>query len=254
VLRIKKILISQPKPENGKSPYYDIAEKYNLKVDFRPFIKVEPIFATEFRLQKVNILDYTAVVFTSRAGADHFFRLCAEMRLKLSEDVKYFCISETVGFYLQKYVQFRKRKIFSGTTGKLTDMFKLIGKHSDGNFLFVLPENNNDEILAMLQKVDFKHQTATMYRTVSNDFAQNEPCDYDMLLFFSPQGIVSLLKNFPNFSQGETYIGCLGAAAAQAIRDAGFRVDLEVPNPAFSSLSMALDDFVKQNQKNGKGK
>jgi uroporphyrinogen-III synthase len=253
VLKIKKILISQPKPENGKSPYYDIAEKYNIKVDFRPFIKVAGISADEFRSQKVNIANFSAVVFTSRTGADHFFRICEEMRIKLSEDIKYFCLSEVIGFYLQKFVQFRKRKVFYGANGKLSEMFAQINKHSEENFLFVLPENNNDDIFAMLKTAKFKYQTTTMYRTVSNDFTKNEAFDYDMLIFFSPQGINSLLKNFPNFSQGEIAIGCLGATTAQSVRNAGLRLDLEVPNPQFSSLAMALDDFIKQNHKNSKG-
>ncbi|MDR2684930.1 MAG: uroporphyrinogen-III synthase [Prevotellaceae bacterium] len=253
-MKIKKILISQPKPEAGKSPYYDIAEKYNIKVDFRPFIKVEAIAAKEFRTQKVNIADFSAVVFTSRTGADHFFRLCEELRVKLTEEIKYFCTSETIGFYLQKYVNFRKRKVFNSPSGKLTDLFALMNKHTAENFLFVLPENNNEEIFELLKNVKFKYKVAVMYRTVSNNFIENETFDYDMLLFFSPQGIASLLKNFPAFQQKETFIGCLGAATAQAIRDAGLRVDLEVPNPTFSSLSMALDDFIKQNQKNIKAK
>ena len=251
MLKIKKILISQPKPETGKSPYFDIAEKYNVKIDFRPFIKVETISVKEFRLQRINIPDFSAVVFTSRAGIDSYFNLVKEIRIPKNDEVKYFCISEAIAFYLQKHVQFRKRKVFYGATGKLADMFTVINKQQiTGKFLFVLPENNNEEILGILQKTNLSYETAMVYRTVSNDFTENESFDYDMLIFFSPQGILSLLKNFPDFQQSEICIGALGASTAQSIKDAGFRLDLEVPNKNFSSMSLALDDFLKQSKKN----
>jgi uroporphyrinogen-III synthase len=248
VLKIKKILISQPKPEDGKSPYYDIAEKYNVKIDFRPFIKVETVSAKEFRNQRINVPDYSAVVFTSRTGIDNFFTLCKEMRLFVNEDAKYFCVSEAVAFYLQKHIQFRKRRVFYGA-GKLADMLSIISKHETEKFLFVLPENNNEEILDFLKNAVFEYKTAIVYRVVSNNFTDNEPFDYDMMIFFSPQGVASLLKNFPNFQQGEIYIGCLGTAATQAAKEAGWRVDLEVPTPKFSSMTTALDDFMKQHRK-----
>ena len=250
MLRIRKILISQPKPEAGKSPYFDIAEKYNVKIDFRPFIKVETISTKDFRLQHVNISDFSAIVFTSRTGIDNFFSLLNDLRVPKNNEVKYFCISEAVALYLQKHIQYRKRKVFYGSTGKLDDMFAVINRHVEEKFLFVLPENNNDEILNILKTAKFDYQTAIVYRSVSNDFTENEDFDYDMLVFFSPQGIASLLKNFPNFQQGELYMGALGNSTAQAIADAGFRVDLEVPNKNFTSMSLALDDFVKQNRKN----
>ena len=249
MLKIKKILISQPKPETGKSPYFDIAEKYNVKIEFRPFIKVEAISAKEFRNQKLDINNFTAVVFTSRAGIDNYFALAKEVRIPKSDEVKYFCISEAVAFYLQKHINFRKRKVFYGA-GKLADMFAVINKNPEEKFFFVLPENNNEEIFEFLKDAKVEYQTAIVYRTVSNDFTEDEPFDYDMLIFFSPQGINSLQKNFPDFEQGEICIGALGASTAQSIRDAGFRVDLEVPNPNFSSMSVALDDFLKQNRKN----
>jgi len=252
MLKIKKILISQPRPETGKSPYFDIAEKYNVKIDFRPFIKVETISVKEFRNQRINIPDFSAIVFTSRTGIDNYFNLVKEVRIPKNDDVRYYCISEAVAFYLQKHINFRKRKVFYGATGKLADMFTVINKHAEENFLFILPENNNEEILGILKDANINHQTAIVYRSVSNDFSEDEPFDYDMLIFFSPQGINSLIKNFPNFEQGEICIGALGASTAQSIRDAGFRVDLEVPNANFSSMSLALDDFMKQNRKNSK--
>jgi len=252
MLKIKKILISQPKPETGKSPYFDIAEKYNVKVDFRPFIKVETISAKDFRAQRVDINDFSAVVFTSRAAIDSYFALAKEVRIPKKEDIKYFCTSEAVAFYLQKHINFRKRKVFYGATGKLVDMFVVISRNPEEKYLFVLPENNNEEIFEFLKDANVEYQKAIVYRSVSNDFTEDEPFDYDMLIFFSPQGINSLLKNFPDFEQGELCIGALGASTAQSIKDAGFRVDLEVPNPNFSSMSVALDDFIKQNRKNAK--
>ena len=232
-MKIKRILISQPKPESGKSPYYDIAEKYNVKVEFRPFIKVDPIESKEFRQQRINIAEHTAIVFTSRTGIDHFFRLTKELRVNVSEDMKYFCISEAVAFYLQKYIQYRKRKVFFGATGKLQDMMTVINKHASEKYLVVLPENNNEEIINLFEKSKAKHTIALMYRTVSNDFGPDEKFDYDMLLFFSPQGIAALMKNFPDFNQGEIAIGCLGSATAQAVRDAGLKLDVEVPSPKY---------------------
>ena len=246
-MKIKRILISQPKPESGKSPYYDIAEKYNVKVEFRPFIKVDPIESKEFRQQRINIAEHTAIVFTSRTGIDHFFRLAKDLRVTVSEDMKYFCISEAVAFYLQKYIQYRKRKVFFGATGKLQDMMTVINKHASEKYLVVLPENNNEEIISLFEKSKAKHTIALMYRTVSNDFGADEKFDYDMLLFFSPQGIAALMKNFPEFDQGEIAIGCLGSATAQAVRDAGLRLDVEVPSPKYTPLSVALDDFMKDN-------
>ncbi|HKL95722.1 MAG TPA: uroporphyrinogen-III synthase [Paludibacteraceae bacterium] len=251
-MKIKKVLVSQPKPENGKSPYFEIAEKYNVKIDFRPFIKVDPILAKEFRLQKINIADYTAIVFTSRHGIDHFFRLTQEMRINVSEDLKYFCISETVAFYLQKYIQFRKRKVFNSTTGKLPELFQVIAKHLDENFLVVMSDNHNAEISGYLNQYKVKHDIGLMYRTVSNDFTSDEEFNYDMLLFFSPQGVASLLKNFPNFDQKETHIGCFGANTTQAVRDANLRLDLEVPTKEFTSMAMALESYIKENHKNDK--
>lgn len=248
-MKVKKILISQPTPESGKSPYYDLVEKYNVKVVFRPFIKVEPLTSKEFRAQKVSVSEHTAIVFTSRTGIDHFFAMCKELRIPISDDLRYFCISEAVALYLQKYINYRKRKVFYSATNRLADMFTLINKHNKEKFLFVLPENNNDDVHNMLKGCTFYYHTVNMYRTVSNDFEKGEPFNYDMILFFSPQGIAAMLKNFPKFEQGEIVIGCLGTVTAQAIKDAGLRVDIEVPSPKYTSLSVAVDDFIKENHK-----
>jgi len=247
-LKIKKILVSQPKPSTEKSPYYDISSKYNVKIDFRPFIKVDPISAKEFRTQRINMLDYTAIIFNSRHGIDHFFRLCEEIRVAVPETMKYFCISETVALYLQRYIQYRKRKVFFSATGKLPGFITVLNKHAEEKYLFVTSEVQNEETIKALDGSKIKYDRAVMYRTVSNDFEANEKFDYDMLLFFSPAGIDSLLKNFPDFEQGEIQIGTFGPTTAQAVRDAGLRLDIEAPKPGFPSMTMALDSFLKENK------
>jgi uroporphyrinogen-III synthase len=251
-VKIKKILVSQPKPESEKSPYYDLAKKYGVTIDFRPFIKVEPISSVEFRQQKINISDYSAVTFTSRTGIDHFFRMCKELRITVADDLKYFCISESVAFYLQKYIQFRKRKVFYGTSGKLPELISVMSKHETENFLIVLSDTHNEEIINLLTSNNVKFDVGLMYRTVSNDFTNKEEFNYDMLLFFSPQGVASLMKNFPDFQQGEIQIGCFGTTTAQAVRDAGLRLDLSVPTLGCSSMALALNEFIKENHKAAK--
>lgn len=248
-MKIKKILVSQPKPSTEKSPYFDLIEKYNVKIDFRPFIKVEPIGAKEFRTQKVSILDHTAIVFNARHGIDHFFRLCEEMRITVPENMKYFCVSEAVALYLQKYIQYRKRKVFFGATGKIADLVPVMVKHPEEKYMIVVSDVHNQEMMDMFHKNNINIDKAVMYRTVSNDFAPDEPFDYDALVFFSPAGIASLMKNFPNYEQGETVIACLGSSTAQAARDAHLRLDIEVPTPQYPSMTMALDAFIKENHK-----
>jgi len=243
-LKIKKVLVSQPKPASDKSPYYDIAEKYGVKIDFRPFIKVESLSAKEFRQQKVSILDHTAIVFTSRHAIDHFFTLCTDLRVTIPETMKYFCTSEQVALYIQKYVQYRKRKIFFGATGKFVDLIPTIVKHKTEKYFVPMSDVHNDEIKNALDARGIQHTEAVMYRTVSNDFTEDEKFDYDMLLFFSPAGISSLLKNFPHFEQKDIAIGCFGPATAKAVKDAGLRLDLEAPTVETPSMTAALDKFI----------
>ena len=201
-MKIKKVLVSQPRPASDKSPYFDIAEKYGVEIDFRPFIKVESLSAREFRQQKVSILDHTAVIFTSRHAIDHFFNLCTELRVTIPETMKYFCTSETISLYIQKYVQYRKRKVFfGGNTGKFIDLLPAIVKHCSEKYLVPMSDVHNDEIKSLLDKHKIQHSEVVMYRTVSNDFTPEEKFAYDMLLFFSPAGINSLMKNFPHFDR-----------------------------------------------------
>ena len=248
-MKIKKVLVSQPKPTSDKSPYFDIAEKYGVEIVFRPFIKVESVSAKEFRQQKVSILDHTAVVFTSRHAIDHFFTLCTELRVTIPETMKYFCTSEQIALYIQKYVQYRKRKVFFGATGKFADLMPSIVKHNSEKYFVPLSDVHTDEIKNALDAKKIQHTEAVMYRTVSNDFTPEEKFDYDMLLFFSPAGIQSLLKNFPEFDQKDMAIGCFGPATAKAVKDAGLRLDLEAPTVEAPSMTAALDKFIAENNK-----
>ena len=248
-MKIKKVLVSQPKPASEKSPYYDIAEKYGVKIDFRPFIKVESLSAKEFRQQKISILDHTAVIFTSRHAIDHFFNLCTELRVTIPETMKYFCVTEVVALYIQKYVQYRKRKIFFGATGKIEDLIPSIVKHKTEKYFVPMSDVHNDDVKNLLDKNGIQYTEAVMYRTVSNDFTPDEDFDYDMLVFFSPAGVTSLKKNFPDFNQKEIKIGTFGSTTAQAVRDAGLRLDLEAPTVQAPSMTAALDMFIKENNK-----
>ena len=219
------------------------------EIDFRPFIKVESLSAKEFRQQKVSILDHTAVIFTARTAIDHFFHLCEELRVAIPETMKYFCMTEAIAVYLQKYIVYRKRKIFFGQTGKLDDLVTVIGKHAKEKYLVPVSDVHKDDLLTMLEAKKISFTKAVMYRTVSNDFSKDEKFDYDMLVFFSPAGVSSLKKNFPDFEQKEIKIGTFGSTTAQAVRDAGLRLDLEAPSVQAPSMTAALDMFIKENNK-----
>ncbi len=249
-MKVKKVLVSQPKPSSEKSPYYEIAEKYGVQIEFRPFIKVEGLSAKEFRQSKISISDFTAIIFTARTAIDHFFRLCEEMRVNIPDTMKYFCTTEAIALYLQKYIPYRKRKIFHGLTGKLDDpqLVASLVKHKKEKFLFAVSDVHNDDA-NVLDANHINYTKAVMYRTVSNDFADGEPFDYDMLLFFSPAGISSLLKNFPEFQQNDIRIGCFGATTAQAVKDAGLRLDIEAPSPKAPSMTAALDNYLREELK-----
>ncbi|HIU89439.1 MAG TPA: uroporphyrinogen-III synthase [Candidatus Caccomonas pullistercoris] len=247
---IKKVLVSQPAPSSEKSPYYEIARKHGVEFVFHPFIKVEGLSAREFRQQKIQILDHSAVVFNSRNAIDHFFNLCNEMRITVPEDMKYFGLSETILLYIQKYVQYRKRKVFFGTTGKWPDLLSVMARHKNENYLVPLSDVHSDEVATMLDAKKLKHKECIMYRTVSNEYPADQPFDYDMLVFFTPAGIQSLLKNFPDFQQGDTKLACFGKATAKAIEAAGLRLDLEAPSVEAPSMPAAIDLFLEK--ENGK--
>ena len=247
---IKKILISQPKPISEKSPYFDIAEKYNVEFVFRPFIKVEGLEPKEFRAQKINILDFTAIVFTSRHAIDNFFTLAKQMRITMPEDMKYFCVTETISLYIQKYVQYRKRKVFFGNTGKIDDLLPTMVKHKTEKYLVPMSDVNSGSVAKLLESKKLQHRECVMYRTVSNDFTEQEAkdFDYDMLVFFSPSGIESLTKNFPSFDQGKVAIATFGPATAKAAQDAGLRVDLEAPSKQYPSMTGALQHYLEEHK------
>ena len=247
-MSIKKILVSQPKPSDSKSPYFDIAERHNVEIVFRPFIKVEGLSAKEFRQQKISIPEYTAIIFTAKTAIDSFFHICEEMRIVIPETMKYFCTTEAIALYLQKYTVYRKRKIFHGETGKLDDpaLVACMNKHCKEKFLYAVSDVHKDGACP-LDNTKIKYSKAVMYRTVSNDFTADEPFDYDVLIFFSPAGIDSLLKNFPDFKQGDIRIGVFGVATAKAVTDAGLRLDFQAPNPKTPSKVSALDAYLTEN-------
>ncbi len=242
-MKVNKILVSQPQPSTAKSPYFDIAEKHNVQIDFRSFIKVEGLTAKEFRQQKVSIPDHTAIVFLSRHAIDHFFTLCKELRVTIPADLKYFCLSETISLYIQKYVQYRKRKVFFGN-GHIKDLEPHFVKHKNEKYFIPMSNVHNNELCAIFDSHGIFHSEGEMYRTVSNDFEPELIEPYDMLIFFSPYGIESLQKNVPNFVQNEKLIACFGKITADAIRNAGLRLDLEAPTATATSMPAALDEFL----------
>ena len=246
---IKKILVSQPKPTSEKSPYFDIEREYGVELVFRPFIRVEGLTAKEFRQQKVNLLSFTAVVFTSRHAIDNYFKLAKEMRVTIPETMKYFCVTETIALYIQKYVQYRKRKVFFGTTGKIVDLVPQMVKHKSEKYLVPMSDIHNNSVQELLTSKKLEFKECVMYRTVSDDFTTEEvdQFDYDMLLFFSPAGLNALTKKFPNFEQGDIKIGAFGPATAKEVAEKGLRLDLKAPTPEFPSMTGALANFLKNN-------
>jgi uroporphyrinogen-III synthase len=248
-LKIRKILVSQPEPMNPKSPYFELAKKYNLKVEFKPFVEIEGIPSKDFRQQKINILDFSAVIFTSKTGIDHFFRICNELRIVVPDTMKYFCITENVAFYLQKYIVYRKRKIFHGKA-KFQDLIDVIIKHKEDNFFVPLSEPHNAEIPECLDKNAINYSVGTLYKTKSTNFSNQEDFDYDIIVFYSPSGIKSLKENFPGFVQGDVKIAAFGPTTACAVMQEGLRLDINAPNPKAPSMTMALDDFLKEHNKN----
>jgi uroporphyrinogen-III synthase len=248
-LKIKSILVSQPKPSSAKSPYFDLAENNNIKIDFRPFIQVEGISAKDFRQTRIRILEHTAVIFTSRTAIDHFFRISQDLRLTIPDTMKYFCISEATAYYLQKYIVYRKRKIFYGN-GKFSDLINVMKKHKDEKYLVPLSDIHKQEIPELLDKGGFNYTKAILYRTVGCDLSDLRDVNYDILVFFSPSGIKSLFQNFPDFNQNDTRIACFGPSTAQAVRDAGLRLDIEAPTAQAPSMTMALEAYIKKMNKN----
>lgn len=247
-MAVKTILVSQPKPEGEKSPYFDLAEKFKLKIDFRPFIQVEGIDVQEFRTQKVNIPEHTAVILTSKVAVDHFFRMAKEVRFDVPDTMKYFCISEAIAYYLQKYVTYRKRKIFFGRQ-TINDLVEVMKKHKNEKFLLPCTDILRDNIPETISEQKINFTKAVLYRTVASDLSDLEDVYYDMLVFFSPGGVESLLKNFPDFKQSKTLIAAFGPTTAQAVIKNNLRLDVHAPQPEAPSMPAAIELYIKNELK-----
>lgn len=242
--RISSILVSQPRPTNDVSPYFALAEKYGIQVDFREFIQVEAVSYKDFRKEKVNILDHTAVIFTSRNAVDHFFRICQEAKLEMPAEMKYFCISEQTANYLQKYIVLRKRKLFVGQR-TAADLFDVIKKHKSEKFLYPCSDIRKDDIPEFMRANNYKFTEAVIYRTVASDLSDLTDVKYDCIAFFSPSGISSLFVNFPDFVQDGTRIAAFGPTTAKAVLDAGLELDIEAPQPNAPSMTGAIEAYIR---------
>lgn len=245
---VKSLLVSQPKPSDPKSPYYKLADKYGIKVDFRPFIQVDPIAAKEFRKQKVDILKHSAIIFTSRNAVDHFFAICNDLKIDIPADMKYFCISEQTANYLQKYIVVRKRKIFTGSR-TAQDLIEILKKHKNEKYLFPCSNIRKDDIPKFLESSGFEYSEAVIYETVASDLSDLDDVYYDIIAFYSPSGINSLFVNFPDFEQNDTRIAVFGPTTARAAKDADLVLDIEAPQPNAPSMTGALELYIKKANK-----
>jgi uroporphyrinogen-III synthase len=244
---IQKILITQPRPESDKSPYFELARKYSVELEFQPFIRLEGIPARDFRKQKIEIANYTGVIFTSRNAIDHFFRTCEEMKVSVSQDTKYFCITEAVALYLQKFILYRKRKVFYGADGTNKSMFDVINKHKGNEkFLYVCSENQQDnEIVNWLKTNNCEFALAFMYRTQSNDVKDLlTQTEYDIICFFTPSGVKSLFDNLPKYKQNGAVIGAFGSNTSRAVEEAGLTLEIKAPQPSAPSMVAALEQYL----------
>ena len=243
-MKIKKILVSQPKPSSEKSPYFDLEKKYGVEVVFRPFIKIEGLSSKEFRQSKIPINDHTAVIFTARTAVDHYFRLCKELRFNVPDTMKYFCVSETIAHYLQKYIIYRKRKIFYSETGHAEALLPLLAKHNKEKYIYPISDVH-DQKLHIPEDGSIKFTKAIMYRTVSNVIRNDEVFDYDMIILFTPSGVKSLMQSFPNFKQGNIAIGAMGGKTIEELKANNLRLDLTT-SPKAPSIAAAMDLYIKE--------
>jgi uroporphyrinogen-III synthase len=246
-MKVKSILVSQPEPQVANSPYSNLADKHKIKIDFQPFIEVIGIPGKEFRKDKISVRDFKSFIFTSRIAIDHFFRMCKEMRVPISPEWKYFCTSEAVAFYLQKFVPYRKRKIYPGK-GSLADLITILKKQRGEHFMMPTSDILNPDIPNLLEKSNIQWTRAKMYQTVICDLSHLSDVKYDILVFFSPEGIRSLLRNFPKFEQGETLIAGFGSTTKAAIEENDLRLDIAVPTAKFTSMTQALDSFIEKSK------
>ncbi|MDA8895376.1 uroporphyrinogen-III synthase [Flavobacteriales bacterium] len=247
-MKVKTILVSQPEPKSDASPYHELARKQKVKVDFRPFIHVEGVDGADVRQQKVSITDHTAVILTSRNAVDHYFRVCEEMRFEVPTSMKYFCMSEAIAFYLQKYITYRKRKIYFGKQ-RFVDLIDTIKKHKSEKFLLPSSDLLKPVIPQLLDDNKIDYTRAILYKTVCSDLSDLEDVFYDILVFFSPSGIKSLFQNFPEFEQKNTRIAAFGQTTVKAVAEAGLKVNIEAPSVKAPSMSMALEQYIKNTNK-----
>lgn len=246
--KIKTLIISQPKPESDKSPYFDLAKKLSLKIDFRPFITVSPVPYKEFKTQKISILEYTAIILNSRNSVDHFFRMCTEAKIEMPPETKYFCVNDSIANYLAKYIQVRKRKVFTGKATE-TELLNVIKNHPSEKYLFPCSDWRKPEIEKFMKKNKYKYKEGLFYRIVSSDLSDLKDVNYDIIVFFSPADIRSLFENFPEFKQNNTLIAAWGATTSKAIKEAKLRVDISAPSVESPSMIMALDKFIDTHNK-----
>lgn len=248
--QVKQLLITQPKPESEKSPYFDLAAKHNVSLSFYPFIKLEAIAARDFRKQKIDIASFSAVIFTSRNAIDHFFRICDEMKISVSQELKYFCITEAVALYLQKFILYRKRKVFYGADGTNKSLFDVINKHKDNEkFIYPCSESFDSEITNYLKANNCGYATPVLYRIISNDVKDVIERNYDVICFFTPGGVKSLMENFPKFKQNGTRIGTFGANTTKAAEEAGLVLEIKAPQPKAPSMISALELYLSSAKK-----
>jgi len=243
-LKVSRILITQPRPETDKSPYFDLAKKYELSLDFHAFIRVEGLSSKDFRKQKVDITEHTAIIFTSRYAVDHFFRICEELKVKVSQDMKYFCITEAVALYLQKFILYRKRKVFFSADGSSAGLQDVITKHKSEKYLLPVSDNAKNDIAQHLIKYNIKYSDVTLYRMVSNDITEVMKESYDVIVFFSPFSVQTLFDHNPQFKQNGTMVGAFGPTTSKAIEDVGLRLDIKAPAPNAPSMVAALELFL----------
>ena len=244
-MKVKTILVSQPEPKIENSPYFDLIEKQKVKIDFRPFIHVEGVSGKDVRAQKVDLTNYTAIILPSRNSVDHYFRIAEELRFKVPDSMKYFCLSEAVAYYLQKYVVYRKRKIYVGKR-TFSELAPLIKKYKNEKFLLPSSDKLKPEVPEVLNELKVDWKEATFYKTVISDLSDLRDVYYDILVFFSPSGIQSLLENFPDFEQNETRIAVFGNTTVKAATEVGLRVDIQAPTPETPSMTMALEKYIKE--------
>ncbi len=243
-LRVKSILITQPKPENDKNPYSELAKKYNLRIDFRSFIHVDGVPAKDFRKDKISLAEHTSVIFVSRNAADHYFRLCEEMRFEVPTEMKYFCNSESTALYLQKYIQFRKRKIFFSKLNGV-EFMELFKKHPEEKYIFPCSDVHKEDLPAKMRESGYKVTEAVMYKTVVSNISDLAKVNYDIIVFFSPSGVKSLFVNFPDFKQNNTRIAAFGNTTIHAVKEAGLGLDIKAPTPLSPSMTMAIEEYLK---------